>query len=535
MDRDGHIREWPVTELSIFDAVGNRQPANNYAVALPAMKAVYAQAGIPLPDDIEQAETDSAFGALLPEDAGTASAQGADVQDTKAATVIVNVSMEDTTMSDEEKGTPQDNGVDALKAQIAELTQLVTEAVKATKAAQDEPPLKSAGFAVKVTEDEADKANKRNPYKSFGEFLMTVKAAADGIVDERLKSIRSKDQSNEGGFSVAGAMGDKFVGSFAATKAAPSGIGESLPQTGGVLVGTQRQDTIMSRVYESGQLLSRVSMDSIGPNSNGMSYYAEAETSRATGSRRGGVRFYWTAENSATTDSNPTFREMELKLKKASAAVYVTEEQLQDTTAMESYVMRILPEEIRWGVEDAILNGTGAGMPLGIENSGAVVSQAIEVGQDDDTIVYENIVKMWSRLWAPSQRNAIWLHSQDALPQLMTMTLAVGTGGVPVYTPPDGASAAPYGTIFGRPAFVHESCDNVGDVGDIQLIDPTQYQMIEKGGIQSASSIHVRFLEGETVFRFIYRIDGQPMWNLPLTPFNGGATVSPFVNLAIRS
>ena len=57
--RDGHITHWPVAELSIFDAVGNRQPANQYAVALPVMKAVYAQAGITLPDDIEgEAETE---------------------------------------------------------------------------------------------------------------------------------------------------------------------------------------------------------------------------------------------------------------------------------------------------------------------------------------------------------------------------------------------------------------------------------------------------------------------------------------------
>ena len=30
----GHIAEWPVIELSLFDAVGGRQPSNNYAVWL---------------------------------------------------------------------------------------------------------------------------------------------------------------------------------------------------------------------------------------------------------------------------------------------------------------------------------------------------------------------------------------------------------------------------------------------------------------------------------------------------------------------
>jgi len=56
-ERDGHITHWPVAELSIFDAVGKRQPANQYAVAMPVLKSVYAQAGLTLPDDIS---TDSA-------------------------------------------------------------------------------------------------------------------------------------------------------------------------------------------------------------------------------------------------------------------------------------------------------------------------------------------------------------------------------------------------------------------------------------------------------------------------------------------
>ncbi len=430
-----------------------------------------------------------------------------------------------------------DEGSEELDALTAERDALKAKLDEAAKA-----PAKNKAGLLTVTEDEADKANAKNPYKGFGEFLGEVKQAAGGMIGERLVALHSTDKGGEGGYNIAGAMGDDFVGSLPAAqqgitsfKAAPTGLGESLPQAGGLLVGTQRQDSLLSRVYDIGFMLSRVAMDPIGPNSNGMSYFAEDESSRTLGNRRGGVRFYWGAENSAITASAPTFREMELKLKKANAAVYVTEEQLQDTATLESYVMRILPEEIRFGVEDSIFNGTGAGMPLGIESSGAVISQPKETQQVADTVVYENIVKMWSRLWAPSQANAIWLHSQDVLPQLMTMTLDVGTGGVPVYIPQGGASAAPFATIFGRPAFVHESCDNLGDVGDIQLIDPTQYQMIEKGGIQSASSIHVRFLQGETVFKFTYRIDGQPMWNVALTPANSGATVSPFINLAERA
>lgn len=49
VDPNGHIRHWLVSELSLFDRGGQRQPANQYAVALPVLKARYQQAGITLP------------------------------------------------------------------------------------------------------------------------------------------------------------------------------------------------------------------------------------------------------------------------------------------------------------------------------------------------------------------------------------------------------------------------------------------------------------------------------------------------------
>jgi len=72
-------------------------------------------------------------------------------------------------------------------------------------------------------------------------------------------------------------------------------------------------------------------------------------------------------------------------------------------------------------------------------------------------------------------------------------------------------------------------------VGDIILASLSEYQMIEKGGVQTASSIHVQFVTDQTVFRFVYRCDGEPKWNAPLTPHNGPLlTQSPFVALAGR-
>jgi len=110
------------------------------------------------------------------------------------------------------------------------------------------------------------------------------------------------------------------------------------------------------------------------------------------------------------------------------------------------------------------------------------------------------------------------------------------TDYVPVYLPAGGISGQPYGTIFGRPVIaIEQASDDVGTTGDIMLADLSQYLMIEKGSLETASSIHVRFLYDEQVFRFIYRCDGQPLWNSTLTAYGGNNTVSPFVVLTTNN
>ena len=192
-------------------------------------------------------------------------------------------------------------------------------------------------------------------------------------------------------------------------------------------------------------------------------------------------------------------------------------------------------EEFGFKVDDALINGNGAGQPLGILSSNCLVTVAKESGQAASTVVVENIVKMWARMWARSRQNAVWLINQDIEPQLYTMSLSVGTGGVPVYMPANGVSGSPYSTLFGRPVIPIEQCQTLGTKGDIYLADFSQYLIIDKGGMDSATSIHVRFIYDETVYRFVLRIDGQPIWNSALTPYKGSSTLSPFVALATRS
>lgn len=417
----------------------------------------------------------------------------------------------------------------AIKA-ADELVASTAKALADHEAAKLQPPTNAGLAQVKVTKDETDKKIEAGPlYKSFGEFLMAAKDHANGIETPlALRAIRTDD-----GFNVAKAIGMAKVGNVTSAKKAISGMSELVPADGGLLVGTDRNLSIMSRIYNTGQLLARIPTITISADSNGLSLFTDAETSRKTGSRRGGVRGYWAAEADEKEKSKPTLKEITFKLNKLIAMVYMTDELLADTSALESYVMQVMPEELRFLAENSIIRGTGAGQPDGVVGHGGTVSIAAEVGQAAATLVAENVINMWARRWVGST-DYVWLINQDVLPQLIQMALAVGTGGMLVYMPPGGLSAAPYATLNGIPILELEYCSTIGTVGDIILFSPRGYQMIDKGGIQSASSIHVRFIFDEQVFRFVMRLDGKPLHEEVLTPFQGTNTISPFVTVETR-
>ena len=344
--------------------------------------------------------------------------------------------------------------------------------------------------------------NEERKFKTFGEQLMAAYRASmpGGQVDNRL------------------------------TTRAASGLNESNPSDGGFLVQQDFVSELLKRTYETGILASKVKKIPISTSANGLKINAVDEDSRANGSRFGGVQTYWEGEADKLAGTKPKFRVLELSLKKLTGLCYATDELLQDTAALESVIRQAFAEEFGFKIDDAILTGTGAGEPLGILNSSSLVTVAKESNQAEK-ITVENLIKMWNRVWSRSRNNAVWFINQEIEPYLYTLKI----GTTPVYVPAGGLSEKPYGTLFGRPVIPLEHCSALGEVGDIILADLNQYLLIDKGGINAQSSIHVRFLYDENVFRFIYRVDGQPIWNKPLTPYKGTVTQSPFVALAKRN
>jgi len=317
---------------------------------------------------------------------------------------------------------------------------------------------------------------------------------------------------------------------------AATGLNETVQSDGGFLLQQDFTNELLQEVFQTGILAPKCRRIQISANSNSMKINGVDETSRVS-TRSGGIVGYWKDEAAQKTASKPKFRQIELNLKKLIGLCYATDELLADAGALESFIKSAFVSEFGFLLDDAIINGTGAGQPLGILNSGCLVSVDKETGQKAKTILAENIIEMDRRLFASSGANAVWLINQNIKRQLYTMSLAVGTGGIPVYMPAGGLSGAPYGQLLAKPVIPIEQCATLGTVGDIILADLGGYILAEKGGIQADMSIHVQFIYDESVFRFVMRVDGQPVRASALTPYKGTAsdTQSHFVALATRS
>lgn len=354
----------------------------------------------------------------------------------------------------------------------------------------------------------------KHEYKSFGEQLMDVYTVAnqDTNADARMKANKRLEEVR-----------------------AATGLAESVPSDGGFLVQTDFVDTLIRRTHDAGMLVGKCSDMPISNPSNGVKIPRIDETSRADGSRWGGIRAYWEGEADEMTSSKPKFGLNELKLKKLTGLCYATDEMLQDSAALGAYISMGFEEEFGFKFDDAIYRGTGAGQPLGLLNAGCLVSVSKESGQAADTIVAQNIMKMYARMDPRSLPRAVWYINQNCWPQIFQLHLEVGTGGVPMYIEPGKLPDAPNGALLGKPIQPIEQCATLGDKGDIMFADLSRYLWAKKNGMQADTSIHVRFVYNETAFRFIVRCDGQPMFASALTPFKGSDTISPFVTLNART
>jgi HK97 family phage major capsid protein len=390
---------------------------------------------------------------------------------------------------------------DALIAECKE----IQGKISAQEALQDIERNLSGSAVIEVGENNAAK----KPWRGKGEQLIAIAKATqfrergqDHLIDARIK--------------------------------AALGASESVPSDGGFTVEPEYEKDILQRIYDTGEVLKRCKPMKM--NSARMIINAVDEDSRQDGSRWGGLLAYWLYEAQQYSGTKPKFREVQLVANKLIGLVYATEELLEDSLAFESYVDAVVPQELAFKADDSILNGLGAGQPMGVLNSTATIQQAIVGGET--SISAQDILNMWSRLFAPYRKNAVWFINQSLEPKLYPLTVgSASLGQYLIYTPPGvNGNTSGTGLLMGRPVIPIEQTAAAGTVGDIVLFAGDGYLLAQRNEVRADSSIHVAFLTGEKAFRWEWRLDGQPWWKKPLTPKAANApTLAPFVTLGARS
>lgn len=348
-------------------------------------------------------------------------------------------------------------------------------------------------------------------WPSFGQFakgVMLASRRSNAVIDPRLTGNAPTDYMREG-------------------------VGED----GGFAVPPDYRSQIINRIMGEDSLLGRT--DRQESSSNIWSQPVDNDAPWGTT----GVRAYWTNEGAQKTQSTPNLQNVSLRLHKLAALIPVTDELREDAPAIDRYLMSRVPLAFDFEIGNAIINGSGVGQPLGIMNSGALVSVAKEGSQASATLMGRNIAKMWGRLYAGYRRNAVWLVNQDVeveLPKLAEVAYAAdgstAQGVAATYWAPGSIrNQNDFGLLYNRPVIVTEACPTLGVKGDIVLADLSQYLTVTKvGGLRSDISIHLWFDYDITAFRFVFRIAGAPWLQTPITRRNGTNTLSAFVTLDAR-
>ena len=130
----------------------------------------------------------------------------------------------------------------------------------------------------------------------------------------------------------------------------------------------------------------------------------------------------WIDEGEALTWGDATFAQINLDAHKLHVAVKVTEELLYDNAfGLEKYILRQFTKALANAEEDAFLNGSGVGQPLGLlaEEGGAEIGVTAASATD---ITYDELVDLVYKLKRPYRKNAAFLCNDQTLAVLRKLT-----------------------------------------------------------------------------------------------------------------
>lgn len=255
-----------------------------------------------------------------------------------------------------------------------------------------------------------------------------------------------------------------------------------------------------------------------GPDQSGGEYF-------------GGFEMQMLAETGTGTKQTGKLRLIQLTAWKGAIFVDISNELKEDGQGFESQLEMAIKKSMGLGMDYHFIQGTGAGQAIGILNADSLISVTKESGQNADTIVMENIVKMFARMYPAGRSKAVWLANETCIPELMTLSFDVGTGGshYNVFSERDGKFR-----LLGRPIYFTPFMPPVGDANDISFVDLSQYAIGIRRDMRLEKSNIPGWTQDLMSYRVLVRFDGMPTWETYITPRNGD-TLSWCVGLGERA
>jgi HK97 family phage major capsid protein len=294
---------------------------------------------------------------------------------------------------------------------------------------------------------------------------------------------------------------------------------------GGYAIQVDFANRIMDSMVEQSEILNRIDRYQVSANANEV--YVTMVNETTTANVFGGIQCYVVDEGAQIPTTKPALRQIRLGLKKLDALAYVTDEQMRDSTFTGALLERGFALAMARQREKEIITNV-------IANPGTTVI-AKESGQSADTVVGKNFLKMRNALISTSRRNAIWTMHPDVSAELPEMYLSGAHTDKFIYMPENGISVQGYDRLFGREIIESDFCSALGDKGDVLYWNPFEYLEVFKGGIETATSIHVAFDTAQMAFRAISYVNGMCKYDQGITLVNSATQRASYVTLADRA
>lgn len=318
----------------------------------------------------------------------------------------------------------------------------------------------------------------------------------------------------------------RFVGDSPNIKS-ELGIGDV--SSGGALVPEEFRSMLLGLQLEGSMIRQRAMVLPMGATT--INIPAVREVDRTGRTRFGGVRAYWTQAGENITRSQPSFKRVTLTAKSLKLLTGIENELIADSAiTLGPLVADMFMETANWEEELSFLDGSGAGEPLGVFHSSALVSVSETEDDSGETgISLSDIANMESRLLPQSDGSAVYYIHPSSRGELVMLT------NDQVQTWQQNLASGKPMTLMGRTIIVSEFVGRAQQNRQLALIDWSKYVIGDRQAFSFAMSTDSSFGDDMTDLRGVCRLDGQPWMDAPIRPYNGnddGSTdLSPFITL----